>query len=260
MSEIILQSTVPEGVPWRHRPAARLPGLSPLPIDQWLIRDDVYAAQMALRDRLIADKPGDVIACLESATPAAIECLETIVTALDCDYKVSADHVTRPDGVQVPLAWDAPMTTVGRLVQCDVCLMEEGPQGHVLTAAALCFPASWQLSEKIGKPLPAIHRPVPEYDSNLEKRVQRVFDSLRPGMILTRANALLSPTAALYVPKSEEEPRKREKSPYLRTERQTLRRLPRTSAIVFGIHTTIMAIADLPEADRRLLLRSAEEA
>ena len=58
-----------------------------------------------------------------------------------------------------------PMGTLGHLVQEDLCLMEKRGEEHVLTAAVLCFPASWRLADKIGRPLEAIHVPVPEYDA-----------------------------------------------------------------------------------------------
>ena len=108
-------------------------------------------------------------------------------------YVISAKEVRRPDGVRVPLDRADPMATLGHLVQEDLCLMEKRGQQHVLTAAVLCFPASWRLADKIGRPLTAIHAPVAEYDDALARRVQRLFDGVQPGRPLWRFNALAMP-------------------------------------------------------------------
>jgi hypothetical protein len=42
---------------------------------------------------------------------------------------------------------------------------------------------------------------------------------------------------------------------YLRTERQCLVRLPRTQAVIFSIHTSVMETAALPPDDRATLER-----
>jgi hypothetical protein len=138
-------------------------------------------------------------------------------------------------------------------VQEDLCLLDKpaGADEHVLTAAVLCFPAMWTLAEKIGRPLVAIHRPVPDYDAGLAARVQRLFDGLRPveagGRILMRMNALDHPSPALFQTRREAEPREQGRGAggFLRIERQCLRKLPRTGAVVFSIHTTVLDRAAL---------------
>ena len=95
------------------------------------------------------------------------------------------------------------LETLSRLIQEDVVLLQPDDRGHVMTAALLAFPASWTLSEKIGKPLGPIHAPVSAYDSNIAKRVNRIFDNVQPGRPMWRANALLYQDAALFQPRSE---------------------------------------------------------
>lgn len=257
MTKPILQTKIPDGVPWKHAPAARLPGLSPLPLEDWLLQDDAFAEQMAFKDNLIAEHRRDVIATTPGATQAALECLDTILNALGETYTVTADAVTRPDGVTVPINRADPLATIGRLVQQDTCLMQASPKGYVLTAAVLCFPASWTLAEKIGKPLLAIHRPVAKYDANLAKRVDRLFQAIKPGTVLTRANLLFYEKPDLFAPCTEDDQRAYLGANYLRTERQTLRRLPNSNAVVFGIHTTVMDAARLPKEERNAALKAA---
>ena len=120
---------------------------------------------------------------------------------------------------------------------------------HVLTAAVLCFPASWRLVEKAGRPLTDIHVPIAEYDDDVARRVQRLFDGIQVDRPLWRFNQLWYQDPELYQPRSRSEPRRvgsgLKTGPYYRTERQTLLRLPRSRAVVFSIHTLVLAAADV---------------
>ncbi len=257
--DAILQETLPDP-PWLDAKRWRLPGVQPLPPDEWLIRDDVFARQMALRDHLIATRRDDVHALLPSASAAADECFDAVLVALarDPGYVIADGVVTRPDGVRVPLQRSDPLATLGRLIQADLCLMEDGSDGHVLTGAILCFPAYWTLSEKIGKALPGIHRPVPEYSDDVIRRVQRLFDAMRPETPLWRMNANLHASPALFTPKRESAPESRvavSTGAFVRSERQVLRRLPKTGAVVFSIHTYMVRVEDLSDAAKATLNR-----
>lgn len=260
MHDAILHDHLPNA-PWLDPAAWRLPGVQPLALNDWLIRDEVFNAQMALRDRLIADKTDEVHALLPSAAAAASECLDVVLRALGDDpaYTVEHDRVIRPDGVTVLIDSDQPLLTIGRLQQADVCLMQPGPSGHVLTGATLCFPAYWSLAEKIGKSLTRIHVPVAEYDASLEKRVQRLFDAMRPDQLLWRANAILHADPLLFTSARETDNRARcsvETARFIRSERQTLRKLPVSGAVVFTIHTYIIALDCLTTDQRKTIARA----
>lgn len=157
-------------------------------------------------------------------------------------YEISANEARRPDGVRVPIDRAAPMLTLGHLVQEDLCLMERHGAEHVLTAAVLCFPASWRLSEKIGRPLRDIHLPVPSYDAGIAARVQRLFDGVQPGRPLWRFNVLRYADPTLHQPRRRVQPDAAGHCPYLRSERQCVLRLPVSGACVFSIHTFVLAV------------------
>lgn len=109
----------------------------------------------------------------------------------------------------VDLSDDAnPMHLLGRLLQNDFVLMEKRGAEHVLSAAVLCFPASWRLREKAGQPLTNIHVPVAEYDNDLARRVQRLFDGIQVGRPLWRFNQLWYDDPELFQPRSALEPRR----------------------------------------------------
>lgn len=217
-----------------------LPGIRPLGDDHWLLQDEAFAAQMAERDRLIRERRDEVVAMDVEARPAALELLDMLLAHV-CPE--GGDAVTRPDGVTVDIDRDDPMGTLGRLVQEDLCILEKRGEEHVLTAAVLCFPASWRLDEKFLRPLIGIHRIVEPYDDNLARRVQRLFDGIQVGRGLWRFNALSYADPSLFQPMSEYDKRPHGGSgdkPYLRSERQCLIRLPDTRAVVFSIHTFVL--------------------
>lgn len=265
MSDPILQNRLPLA-PWTSPATWRLPGIQPIDPALWMLRDDAFAGQMRLRDRLLSERRDEVHDLLPDALPAARECLRAVLDAIAADpgYTVTGETVTRPDGVTVTLDFDAPLVTAGRLVQADLCIMEQGSDGHILTGAVLCFPSGWLLSQKMGRPLLDIHIPVRDYDEDLNRRVQRLFDAIRPGQVLLRTNANLHKDAELFIPRRENAPRRalpRDEARYVRSERQTLRRLPETGAVIFGIHTSIVPLDRLDDDQRdniEALFRKAE--
>ena len=235
--------------PFSPRP---LPGIAPLDLDDWIRVDEAYAGQMARREALISDAREVVIVLEETAREAAEELLDLVVRAvLEKPGFAKQDGVMiRPDGGQVMIARDDPLGTLGRLVQEDFCLLQKRGDEHVLTGAVLCFPASWSLEEKYLRPLIGIHDPVESYDADIAKRVQRLFDGVQATRPLWRFNALWYADPELHQPRREDQRRDERysvKEPFLRSEMQTIRRLPVSGAVVFGIHTYVVKTQDLPE-------------
>ena len=248
----ILQSRLPLA-PWMDLSTSRLPGINPVDSDDWLTVDDAFYGQMQRRDDLIAQIPQVVLGQLPAGLPAAQELYDLILSrlAMQPGYQVGSASVVRPDGVEVPLDRAQPLKTLGRLVQEDLCLLEKHGDEHVLTGACLCFPSSWSLAEKLGRPLIGIHRTVRVYDEALAKRVQRMFDMIRPDKPLWRMNALNYVDPELHQPGVEGAPRKdRTNGQFMRVERQTMLRLPATNAVLFAIHTYVVRLETLTEAER----------
>ncbi len=253
--DAICQSHLPIR-PWATAAGQRLPGVSPVAPGEWIIVDEAYAAQMALRDRLLDEKRDTVLRLAPQAAPAADELLEVVLSELAGrpGFRLGARYVDRPDGCRVALDRSAPLETAARLVQEDLVLMQKpaGASEHVLTAAALCFPASWSLAEKFLRPLAEIHTPVRSYDAGMARRVQRLFDGIQPGRPIWRANALVYADPALHQPRSAAARRSVpvDGPRWMRVERQTLLRLPETAAVAFTIHTWVVPFDGLLAEDR----------
>jgi hypothetical protein len=245
MSEI-LQKTIP----FDALAQTRLPGISPLEWGDWIVVDEAYGGQMARREVLLREQRPAVLAMDESAREAARELLDKVLGVLEAraDFARDGDVMTCPDGRVVELDRGDPLGTLGRLVQEDFCLLDKRGEEHVLIGAVLCFPASWTLAEKFMQPLIGIHVPVPDYTEDIARRVQRLFDGVRPERPLWRFNALWYDDPELHQPRSAKEPRRvspGESGPYFRSEKQSILRLPETGVAVFSIHTFVVARADM---------------
>lgn len=238
---MILQARLPDDL--KPRP---LPGVQPLAMDAWLQVDDAYAAQMGERIRLLSEHRDTVLKQHPDAGAAARELLALVLSQLATrgDFRVEEGRVLCPDGREVRIEANRPLDTLCHLVQEDFCLLDKRGTEHVLIAGLLCFPASWRLDQKFLRPLGAIHAPVADYDGVIAARVQRLFDGVKPGRPLWRSNLLRYRDAALHQPRSEDAPRPVAdigSAPYLRSERQSILRLPDTGAVVFSIHTCVVA-------------------
>lgn len=235
-------------LPWLDQQVRDAPGMRPLRDDPWLIRDACFATHMAQRDNLIATGE-DIVA---EGGEAALELLEQVIAhvASDPGYTVDKGQVIRPDGICVPIDPVQPLRAIGRLVQEDFLILEGQRGGHILTSGVLCFPSHWTLSEKLGRDLLRIHAPVPFYADNLAPRVQRFFDALHPERPLWRLNWLFYPSTQMHTPEREGIKATKRWNPndpiYLRSERQVLKRLPRSNAVVFSIKTDLTPLTAIP--------------
>jgi hypothetical protein len=109
------------------------------------------------------------------------------------------------------------------------------------------------LSEKLGRPLHAVHEPVPHYAEELSTRVTTFFDRLTPGKPVWRRNLSLWPCCLLWMPTTTIDRTLWDRAPadpaaprlWLRSERQTLRLLPASGAILFTIRVQMAPLSVL---------------
>lgn len=244
-------------VPWLmdHAPytpfmtprTAKAPGLMPLDMSAWTVRHSDFAAQMERRRSVLRDHADVAIGSMHEAEEPALELLSMLKAHLGLDPEIAP--------IEEYCAW----TAMAHLVAEDFCLLvpDDASGEYKLVGAILCFPSRWLLSEKLGRPMTIIHDPVPDYDDVLARRVNRVFAALHVDRPVVRVNWLVHQDPELFLPLGREE--KRDAPPpesgpcYLRTERQTLVRLPRTKAIAFGIKTSVCPVTCLSQAQARSL-------
>jgi dimethylamine monooxygenase subunit A len=141
-----------------------------------------------------------------------------------------------------------PLDWVGRQVQEDLLILRgEVGSGMPLVAGQLCFPNAWCLDDKMGKSFLGIHDNVPLFMEYLGRPSSLLLERLKIGRPVWRVNWSIKATARLnQIPRfSCEEQQAYQyftvenvgERCFLRIERQTLSKLPRTGAILFTIHT-----------------------
>ena len=210
---------------WLDPQTARLPGVGRVTIEDWLTQSDTFAAQMAYRRELMATKREAVFQTTPEAEAACAE-LQDIICA---------------EGGYPKSEMEQPLIDAASHVQEDLCILQKRGDSHVLTAAVMCFPSSWDVRQKMGRSIANIHNPVPEF-SAVSNIVERMLSAIRIEQPLGRANFLIYTDPELHQPRGEgiSKPIDPLAPRYIRVERQTFPRLPKTLAVVFAIHTYIV--------------------
>jgi hypothetical protein len=151
--------------------------------------------------------------------------------------------------------------TLGTAWEPDFLLLRLETTGAVrLVAGCVCFPSSWSLEEKIGRPIEAIHGVVPGLNRAIGLQIHGFLTKLRPGVAWLRSNWGLSRSADLNqhpiraLPPLDATVQPEEV--WLRVEHQALVALPRAAGILFGIRIVMHRLSEVV-TDRLLAARMA---
>lgn len=221
-------------------------GLAQLDPDRWIEPDEALDFYLSEKELLLSSRRDSVFAAEPGTEAAQQEMLCHLTEFLVRRYP----HIYRREGNrmviagrQVALDGDAPILAAGSLIQDDLAILELKEGGWRLTAAYVAFPSSWSLAEKFGRSMDEIHAPVPGFETGTRNAelITRMFDRLSPDRFVERFNWAVNVDGALHLPKSKSEGTGTEAvaltedGTFIRVERQTLRKLPQTGAIVFTI-------------------------
>jgi hypothetical protein len=215
-------------------------GLRPLDMDRWLEVDEHRDVELEEKRQLLASKYDVVVATNPAGDGGSVELLGE-VTAFLATHFSTLTTATSPD--------DHPIVAASRLVQEDLCILVRSDAWR-LQAACVCFPSRWNLASKLGTTLDDIHRPVPSYDVELSRPTNAFFERLKPERSFWRLNWTLIDNPALHQPTSaRHSPDGDLDNWFFRVERQTLRRLPQSDAIVFTIRNYVASARSLCDAN-----------
>jgi len=228
----------------------------------------VLLAETELRDR--------VVQWLTTEHPSAFTRQEDNVI---CHLSGVAVDVG-PKGAQ-PMVAVAALATEDFLVMLPAEADDQGQVSYRLMSGALLFPNGWSLRScfsrpdpgpdneqlraqwdldrqlsleraRLGKSTQEIHKgEVPQYEAHLATSVDRAFHSMRPERVVWRRNwgPHLSPKLFRHADALDDvQPMTSEllqEQGFIRSEHQTLVKLPRTSAIAFGLKTYLWSMRDM---------------
>ncbi len=255
----------PRYFPFDGNPYQPKMGVQALEPAQWIeIDPERWDFEIALREKLVATKPEVVLGALPEASDACFELRELLAAHLAAHapdrYRLEGNSLT-VRGKTHP----APKTPLEALAQLATWTQEDwailqGESAPRVVAGAILFPSRWKLPDKLGLDPVGVHQPVPNFHT-IAAPVDRVLSRIRDGFPLWRVNWTIHDSDDLHVP--DPHPCDPDltlanvlSKSFVRTERQTLRRLPRSNAVVFSIRTYLYRISDVvtdPERHRKLL-------
>ena len=248
-------------------------GLRTMQWDDWIELDSDFPRFHADKTRRLAERGSKCVRTAPEAFPAALELLSELSSYLPERYP-SLYRPTKNGLINLltqetfnltfpPLAED-PMALAARLVQDDLAIMIEKPDGqYYLLAGAILLAGFWRLEDKFGMPLSEIHTSgdVPQFKEKLEKGMLNFFRRIKPSDPVLRNNYFIQVDDDLawsHSIGSEDsegigwataEKNKAIEHHYFRSERQSLRRLPKSGGVVFTIRTYFHPITDIAEED-----------
>jgi hypothetical protein len=222
-------------------------GARPLDVAQWVSTvDEDWPRTIAMKRALIAERPQEVIACVEGAEEACDEVAAGVLASIGA-------------GPSMESGIDA-LVDVALHVADDLCILLPDENGVPrLSAAVLCSPNRWRLADKVGGTMASIHAPVARYEEDLNSPVNSVMMRLNSERPMWRINWGISNHPALFQPDiPPATPEMDAADMWFRVEWQTLRRLPLTGGILFTIRTYVEKLSDFMERDEPLVQDVAE--
>jgi hypothetical protein len=248
-------------------------GLRAVDPRNWIELDNDYPKYHSDKASRIEERSEKCIGIHEDAYPATMELLEELIEYLPKRYpgmfkrtSVGLENIWSGESFNIterPLM-ECPMTICSRLIQDDLALMIERPDGqYYLLAGSILLPGFWRLSDKFGMPLSEIHTSgdVPHFKEKLESGMMKFFRRLNCETIYCRNNYFIQVDDSLpwswsignedhpAVSWNTAEKNKAIAHHWFRSERQSLRRLPKTGAVCFTIRTYFHPITDIAKED-----------
>jgi hypothetical protein len=156
-----------------------------------------------------------------------------------------------PNALNIESPWQRCLA-LGELLEPDFLLLKPQADGRFhLLGGCVCFPSSWSLAEKIGRPLEFIHDVVPGLNPQLGNQIHGFLSKIKPDIAWQRTNWGLSRSAELNQHPERALPRLdasvQLEEVWLRVEHQALVALPQAQGILFGIRIAIHPLAKVKE-------------
>ncbi|CAF3370487.1 unnamed protein product [Rotaria socialis] len=247
-------------------------GIRHLHWDDWIELDNQWIRYHNIKlARLFGERASRLCMTVPEAYDAALETMELVSEYLVCrypslfqfEYSATQKQIQiKATGEVYPIHSDDPLKYAALLIQDDLALMIEGVDGqYYLKAGAIPLPGFWRLEDKFNMSLTEIHTSgnVPQFREKLQEGMERFFQKMTPEKPFVRYNYSIQTDGELAWSSSigSEETFGRGRKDartnpcieniHFRSERQALRRLPRSGAILFTVRTYFLPIIDISQ-------------
>ncbi|KAJ5287632.1 hypothetical protein N7478_003318 [Penicillium angulare] len=246
--------------------------------------DKTYKDRLALRQKILKEHHDIAVAVNESATAdprtdSAVSELYLFILGkylpgrYPSMFKLHPSTKEKPEhfenlvtGASWPIKVSAEMSTIHALEILAQTVDEEflillpdlsspNQPKYILQAYATCFPSGFNTRQKLGLRLADIHGPVPKYAEKLERSMDRFFAKIEVGRVVKRVNWSINTegTGLFHAFDSEKEVQTIKpgelnvNQTFLRSERQTLHRLPHSKALIFAFHTYLYPLQEIKD-------------
>ena len=268
--------------PFKYGPYHITMGLRSMKWEDWIELDNQFLKFHRTKLARIEERGPRISKTAPEAFEGAYELLEEFRDFLPKRYPslfrktdIGLDNLLTGESfniVERPLKED-PMQMAGKMVQDDLAIMFEKPDGqYYLLAGSIILPGTWRLEDKWEMPLSEIHASgnVPGFKRKLEKGMMNFFRRVKPNTPVVRNNYFIQIDDNLgwssSIGKEDDaghgngadektaksgwftaEKNKAIEHHWFRSERQSLRRLPRSGGVVFTIRTYFHPIVEIAE-------------
>ncbi|CAI7649155.1 unnamed protein product [Penicillium viridicatum] len=260
--------------PFRHGPNFITMGIRKLHWDNWIEMDSYFLRYHDMKAAELKKDFKEHIKYVDNAVTkdACFELNEELVRHLTHRYPKTfrleggkVHNSLTGEAFPFPAATpDEALATSALLVQDDLVLMMKNDDGEYhLDAAAVCLPGFWRLREKFRMSLDTLHfeAGVPHYAAKLQKAMNKFMLKLTPDKPVERNNFFIQLDDGLHWSHRMGDQQGTEVASWatangkgltideihFRSERQTLRRLPRSGAILFTIRTYFEPVTKLAQ-------------
>lgn len=258
--------------PFTGEPYEPSMGLKPLDLRAWIEPDTLQGKHLRLKADLLVRERNLVLRAPGETREACCELYGELARHLPrhhpdfyrldgAYFRVLATDRTVPATPPPDASAETLLSSLSEWIQEDVCLLSPTPPVRII-AGSVCFPSRWNLPEKFGLDPAAVHAPVPRFNTTLGTPTRHFLERLTVEKPVWRLNWTLHDSDTLFAPhpvpgRTDLTAATVLSAVHLRVERQTLRRLPGSGAVVFTIRTHLTPLTEvIGDPERRRLLHA----
>lgn len=254
--------------PFTGEPYKPAMGLRPLELKDWIEIDATNEKRLLMKEKIFRENKDLVLQINPEAEDACFE-LEEMVREHVLQYfpdqfsMAASELYVNSTGYSFsqPQTAEQALMNASQYVQEDFAFLSSEPPIKLI-GGSICFPSRWNLKEKMNLNSEGIHAPVPKFQQTIGKPTETFMEKVSVDKPMQRFNWTLHDTDHIFTPFPSNDGRTDITKDnvldvtYVRYERQTLRRMPKTKKVLFTIRTYVHPVSEIVAVpEKRELLK-----